>query len=116
MFTNDNQIAVTSQKLAQAQGLTLALVHSTIERTEVFEASSGHSIIVKTTHSVAYSQIDIAVFSDDAYVIALHSIFHDFDYLNTCKNYLAGYMHSPALADICEHFDELCTPYDDNEE
>ena len=116
MISNINKVSETTPNLTQVNKFELNLDHSTIEHTEVFDSSTGHSVIVKTTHGTVFSRIDIEVINDDAYVVAMRSIFRDFDHLNSCENCLAGYMNSQALADICEHFDELCTPYDEDEE
>ena len=116
MCITDNQISTTFQNPNQVRELALVLDHSTVEHTEVFEASTGHSVIVKTTHGTAFSRIDIEVLNDDANYYPLRIIFHDFNHVDTCEEYLANYMNSPALANVCEQFDELCTPYDDDEE
>ena len=116
MFSNIDKVFAATQSSIQVKEFELNLDHTTIERTEVFDTSTGHSVIVKTTHGMAFSRIDIEVINDDAYVIALRLIFNDFDHLDSCENCLEEYMSSPALADICEHFDELCTPYDEDEE
>lgn len=116
MSNNNIQIPATSQNPAQACEFELILDHSTIEHTEVFDTSTGHGVIVTTTHGTAFSRIDIEVLSEDANYYPLRVIFRDFNHVDTCEEYLANYMNSPALANVCEQFDELCTPFDADEE
>ena len=111
-----NNIPATSQTPALTPEFAFTLNHSMVEHTEVFDTSTGHSIIVKTVHGTAFSRVNVEVINEEAYVVAMNSFFNDFNHLNSCENCLAEYMNSQALVDICEHFDELCTSYDDDEE
>lgn len=115
-MSNNINISASSQTPTQAQDWALIPTCDTIEYSETYETLTGHYVEVKTTHYPCYTNLTIKVSNEDGSVIACTAHFGGVDHEECYEAFCKGYLQSSSLQRICEHFDELCTPYDDDEE
>lgn len=116
MSNNNINTPATSQNPAQAQNWALIPTYDTIEYGEMYETPTGHYVEVKTTQYPCYTNLTIKVSNEDGSVIACTAHFGGVDQEECYEAFYKGYMESSSLQRICEHFDELCTPFDADEE
>ena len=115
-MSNNNIISATSQTPTQAQDWAIFPTYETVEYGEMYETPTGHYIKVTTTQYPSYTNLTIKVSNEEGSVIACTAHFGGVDQEECYEAFYKGYMESSSLQRICEHFDELCTPYDDDEE
>ena len=111
-----NNIPATSQTPTQAQDWAIFPTYETVEYGEMYETPTGHYVEVKTTQYPSYTNLTIKVSNEEGSVIACTAHFGGVDQEECYEAFYKGYMESSSLQRICEHFDELYTPYDDDEE
>ena len=116
MSNNNINTPATSQTPALAQDWALIPTYDTIEYGEMYETPTGHYVEVKTTHYPCRTHFRVKASSEDGYVIACDHSFGGFEQEQAFEAFYKSYMGSARLQHICEHFDELYTPYDDDEE
>ncbi len=105
-----------NENTTQAQEWTLIPTCETIEYGETCKTPTGHYVKVKTTHQPSSISLVIEVFNEYGHVTACTAFLGGIDHEECYEAFYKGYMESPSLQLICKHFDELCTPYDEDEE
>ena len=116
MTVTIDKTTTISQKENITQDWKLMPTCQTIEYDEMCETPTGHSVKVKTTHWSNSISLAIEVFNEYGSVTACTAVFGGIDYEECYESFYKGYMESSALQLICQDFDELYTPYDDEEE
>lgn len=110
-----NPTPVGAQTL-QIPVLELTPYRETAEFISFFRAPSGHRVIITTTYCPEITRLNIRVENDYAYLNACSVSFSGNNHEEDYEEFYEQYMDSFALCHICEHFDELCIPYDDGKE
>ena len=100
----------------QSPAWGLIRIRETVEYTEWYKTPSGHTVKVVTTDNPTSICLSIEVSNEFGYVTACTTSFSGVDYEECYAEFLEHYMQGPSLQAICEHFDELCTWYEDDDE
>lgn len=114
-MTNQIPAIPTNAHPTQSHGWELNPVSNSVEYINTYQTVTGYWVNVKTMHSSRCSYVEIVVSDETAFVIACRVSFYAYDHECTCEEFVANYLESPALEDICAHFDELCVEYDEED-
>lgn len=96
----------------QANGWALIPVGSSAVFYDTYQTSTGFWVNVKTVYSSHSSSVEVDVSDDTAYAVACKVTFGAHDHEHLCADFLKSYLDGPAIKNVCAHFDELCIPYD----